>query len=78
MDRMRKLIAGHMVHSKQTSPHVTSFHEVDVTPMVNWRKKNKDEFQKIYGQKLTYTPIFIDAVAKADIYRNKLQEKGII
>ncbi|MBI9065978.1 MAG: 2-oxo acid dehydrogenase subunit E2 [Salinivirgaceae bacterium] len=65
MDRMRKLIADHMVKSVQTSPHVTSFHEVDVTSIVNWRNKNKEKFQSIYGQKLTYTPIFIDAVVKA-------------
>lgn len=65
MDRMRKLIAEHMVRSKQVSPHVTSFHEVDVTEMVTWREKNKDEFQKRYGQKLTFMPIFIDAVVRA-------------
>ena len=65
MDRMRKLIADHMVSSKQVSPHVTSFHEVDVTNIVQWRSKNKDKFQERYGQKLTYTPIFIDAVVKA-------------
>ena len=65
MDRMRKLIADHMVMSKQTSPHVTSFVEVDVTDIVNWRNKIKASFQKEYGQKITYTPIFIDAVVKA-------------
>ncbi len=65
MDRMRKLIAGHMVHSKQTAPHVTTFHEVDVTEIVKWREKNKNEFLSRYGQKLTYTPIFIDAAVKA-------------
>ncbi len=65
MDRMRKLISEHMVMSKHTSPHVTSFVEVDVTNLVNWRNKVKVEFQKKYGQKITFTPIFIEAVAKA-------------
>jgi 2-oxoglutarate dehydrogenase E2 component (dihydrolipoamide succinyltransferase) len=65
MNRMRKLIADNMVRSKQVSPHVTSFHEVDVTEIVTWREKNKNEFQKRFGQKLTFTPIFIDAVVRA-------------
>ncbi len=65
MDRMRKLIADHMVRSKHTSPHVTSFVEVDVTNLVNWRNKHKDEFLKRYGTKITFTPIFIEAVVKA-------------
>ena len=65
MDRMRKLIADHMVHSKRTSPHVTSYVEVDVTDIVNWRNKIKGEFQKSYGQKITFTPIFIEAIVKA-------------
>jgi len=65
MDRMRKLIADHMVRSKHTSPHVTSFVEVDVTDMVMWREKIKDNFQHKYGEKITYTPIFIEAVVKA-------------
>jgi len=65
MDRMRKLIADHMVMSKQVSPHVTNFFEVDVTPLVLWRNKVKADFQKREGQKLTYMPVFIDAVAKA-------------
>lgn len=65
MDRMRRMIADHMVYSKQTSPHVTSYLEVDVTNLVNWRNENKDSFQEKYGEKLTFTPIFIDAVAKA-------------
>ena len=65
MDRMRKLIADHMVMSKQTSPHVTSFVEADVTPIVNWRNKIKDDFKKREGQNITFTPIFIEAVAKA-------------
>ena len=64
MDRMRKMIADHMVYSKQTSPHVTSYIEVDVTNLVEWRNKYKDDFQKKYNEKLTFTPIFVDAVAK--------------
>jgi 2-oxoglutarate dehydrogenase E2 component (dihydrolipoamide succinyltransferase) len=65
MDRMRRLIADHMVMSKQVSPHVTSFIDVDVTNIVNWRNKVKDSFQKREGQKITYTPIFFEATAKA-------------
>lgn len=65
MDRMRRLIADHMVRSKQTSPHVTSFVEVDVTDLVNWRNKVKKDFQAKHGQKITFTPIFIEAVVKA-------------
>ncbi len=65
MDRMRKMIANHMVYSKQTSPHVTSYIEVDVTDLVNWRNENKDIFQEKYNEKLTFTPLFVDAVAKA-------------
>jgi len=65
MGRMRKLIADHMVMSKQVSPHVTSFIEADVTKIVNWRNKVKDSFQKREGEKITYTPIFIAAAAKA-------------
>lgn len=65
MDRMRKLIAQHMVDSKRTSPHVTSFIEVDVTDIVNWRNSIKERFQKQHGGKITFTPIFIEAVAKA-------------
>jgi 2-oxoglutarate dehydrogenase E2 component (dihydrolipoamide succinyltransferase) len=65
MDRMRRLIADHMVMSKQVSPHVTSFIEVDVTNIVNWRNKVKDAFQKKEGQKITFTPIFIQAAAQA-------------
>jgi len=64
MDRMRKLIADHMVMSKHVSPHVTSFIEVDVTNIVNWRNKVKDAFEKRENQKITYTPIFIEATAK--------------
>jgi len=65
MDRIRKLIADHMVMSKRTSPHVTSFIDADVTRLVNWRNANKDKFFATEGQKLTLTPIFIDAVARA-------------
>ena len=59
MDRMRKLIADHMVRSKATSPHVTSFTEADVTNLVRWRDKSKGAFEKKYGEKITFTPIFI-------------------
>lgn len=65
MDRMRKLIADHMVKSKQTSPHVTSFVEADVTNVVNWRNKMKKAFEQREGEKLTFTPIFIEAIVKA-------------
>ena len=65
MGRMRKLIADHMVQSKRTSPHVTSFIEVDVTDIVTWREGIKQRFQQQYGEKITYTPVFIEAVAKA-------------
>ena len=65
MDRMRKLISHHMVQSVQTSAHVQSFVEADVTDLVKWRTKMKAEFQKREGEKLTFTPIFMEAVAKA-------------
>jgi 2-oxoglutarate dehydrogenase E2 component (dihydrolipoamide succinyltransferase) len=65
MDRMRRLIADHMVMSKHVSPHVTSFIDVDVTNIVNWRNKVKDSFQKREGEKITFTPIFFEAAAKA-------------
>lgn len=65
MDRMRKIIAQNMVQSKQTAPHVTSFVEVDMTNIVLWRNKHKDEFAKKYGEKITFMPIFIEAVTKA-------------
>jgi 2-oxoglutarate dehydrogenase E2 component (dihydrolipoamide succinyltransferase) len=65
MDRMRKMIADHMVRSKATSPHVTSFTEADVTNIVNWRNKIKTSFDKKYGEKITFTPIFIEAVVNA-------------
>ena len=65
MDRVRRLIAEHMVLSKKTSPHVTSFIDADVTKLVNWRNSVKDKFFANEGQKLTLTPIFIDAAARA-------------
>ena len=65
MDRMRKLIADHMVMSKHTSPHVTSFVEADVTNLVNWRNSVKGDFIKNHGEKITFTPIFVEAVVKA-------------
>ncbi|MBS1666094.1 MAG: 2-oxo acid dehydrogenase subunit E2 [Bacteroidetes bacterium] len=64
MDRMRKLIAGHMVNSKHTSAHVTSFTESDVTHMVQWREKTKKDFEKREGTKITFTPLFIEAVVR--------------
>jgi 2-oxoglutarate dehydrogenase E2 component (dihydrolipoamide succinyltransferase) len=65
MDRMRRMIADHMVNSKRTSPHVTSFVEADVTNLFKWREKVKNDFQKREGEKITFTPIFIEAVVKA-------------
>ena len=65
MDRMRKMIADHMVNSVHTAPHVTSFVEADVTNLVNWRNKIKKSFEEKEGEKLTFTPIFIEAIAKA-------------
>jgi 2-oxoglutarate dehydrogenase E2 component (dihydrolipoamide succinyltransferase) len=64
MDRMRKLIADHMVRSKHTSPHVTSFTEADVTNLVMWRHKVKKEFEKREGTKITFTPLFIEAIVR--------------
>ncbi len=82
MDRMRKMIADHMVYSKQTSPHVTSYIEVDVTNLVNWRNENKDKFQEKHNEKLTFTPVFVQAVAKAIIdfpmINVSVDEKNII
>ena len=65
MDRMRKMIAQRMVDSKRISPHVTSFVEADVTELVNWRNKHKDAYKKREGENLTFTPLFIQAVARA-------------
>ncbi len=65
MDRMRQMIADHMVYSKHTSPHVTAYVEADLTEMVKWRNENKLVFQEKYNEKLTFTPLFVEAVAKA-------------
>ena len=65
MDRMREMIADHMVYSKHTSPHVTAYVEADLTNMVAWRNTNKELFLKTHGEKLTFTPLFIEAVANA-------------
>jgi 2-oxoglutarate dehydrogenase E2 component (dihydrolipoamide succinyltransferase) len=82
MDRMRKMIADHMVYSKQTSPHVTSYIEVDVTNLVNWRNENKDTFQEKHNERLTFTPVFVQAVAKAIVdfpmINVSVDEKNII
>lgn len=67
MDRMRKMIADHMVYSKHTSPHVTAYIEIDVTNMVAWRNEQKVAFQEKYGERLTFTPLFVEAVSKAII-----------
>jgi 2-oxoglutarate dehydrogenase E2 component (dihydrolipoamide succinyltransferase) len=64
MDRMRRLIADHMVRSKHTSPHVTSFTEADVTNMVMWRDKVKKDFEKREGTRITFTPLFIEAIVR--------------
>jgi len=65
MDRMRQMIADRMVYSKHTSPHVTAYVEADLTNMVNWRNTNKAAFEKKYGERLTFTPLFVEAVTKA-------------
>lgn len=65
MDRMRQMIADHMVYSKHTSPHVTAYVEADVTNLVNWRNETKEGFLKKYREKLTFTPFFVEVVAKA-------------
>src|SRR6185312_10159327 len=64
MDRMRKMIAKHMIDSQNTSAHVTSFSECDVTNLVLWRERNKKEFEKREGEKITFTPLFIEAIIK--------------
>jgi 2-oxoglutarate dehydrogenase E2 component (dihydrolipoamide succinyltransferase) len=64
MDRMRKLIAEHMVRSKHTSPHVTSFTEADVTNLVMWRDRVKKDFEKREGSKITFTPLFVEAIVR--------------
>ena len=82
MDRMRKLIAKHMVDSVQNSPHVTSFVEADVTNIVLWREKVKQNFESIHGTKLTYTPLFFECIAAAllkfPIVNSSLQNDQII
>lgn len=65
MDRMRQMISDHMVYSKHTSPHVTAYVEADLTEMVEWRSAHKVDFEKKYGEKLTFTPLFVEAVAMA-------------
>lgn len=82
MDRMRQLIADHMVFSKHTSPHVTAYVEADLTEMVNWRNKVKSDFQKKYNEKLTFTPLFVECVSKAildfPMINSSLDGKNII
>ncbi len=65
MDRMRQMIADHMVYSKHTSPHVTAYVEADLTDLVHWRNTHKVAFQETHGERLTFTPLFVEAVAKA-------------
>lgn len=82
MDRMREMIADHMVYSSHTSPHVTAYVEADMTNMVTWRNAQKAAFQKKYGEKLTFTPLFIEAVANAikdfPMINSSLDGKNII
>jgi 2-oxoglutarate dehydrogenase E2 component (dihydrolipoamide succinyltransferase) len=82
MDRMREMIADHMVYSKHTSPHVTAYVEADLTNMVEWRTANKVLFQEKHGEKLTFTPLFIEAVANAikdfPMINSSLDGKNII
>jgi 2-oxoglutarate dehydrogenase E2 component (dihydrolipoamide succinyltransferase) len=82
MDRMREMIADHMVYSKHTSPHVTAYIEADLTEMVTWRNAHKVTFQEKHGEKLTFTPLFIEAVAKAindfPMINSSLDGKNII
>lgn len=82
MDRMRQIIADHMVYSKHTSPHVTTFVEADLTEMVRWRNKIKEKFQEKHNEKLTFTPLFIEAVARAIVdfpmINSSLDGKNII
>ncbi len=82
MDRMRQIIADRMVFSKHTSPHVTAYVEADLTEMVQWRNKVKEDFQKKYSEKLTFTPLFIEAVANAitdfEMMNSTLDKKNII
>lgn len=82
MDRMREMIADHMVFSKHTSPHVTAYVEADLTGMVDWRAANKTGFMEEHGEKLTFTPLFIQAIAKAiadfPMINSSLDGKNII
>ncbi|MCT8338699.1 2-oxo acid dehydrogenase subunit E2 [Flavobacteriaceae bacterium TK19130] len=82
MDRMRQMIADHMVFSASTAPHVTAYVEADLTEMVEWRNKTKKAFQEKHGEKLTFTPLFIEAVAKAiqdfPMINSSLDGKNII
>ncbi len=82
MDRLRELTASHMVYSVQTAPHVTCYVEVDLTNVVNWRNRVKQSFQDKYGYKLTLTPIFLEAIAKAihdyPMINVALQDKNIV
>jgi 2-oxoglutarate dehydrogenase E2 component (dihydrolipoamide succinyltransferase) len=82
MDRMRQMIADHMVFSKHTSPHVTAYVEADLTEMVQWRNANKEPFQKKHKERLTFTPLFIECVAKAikdfPMINSSLDGKNII
>ncbi|GAB5401522.1 MAG: dihydrolipoamide acetyltransferase family protein [Aureisphaera sp.] len=82
MDRMREMIADHMVFSKHTSPHVTAYVEADLTEMVNWRNANKVAFLEKHGEKLTFTPLFVECVAKAieafPMINSSLDGKNII
>ena len=82
MDRLRQMIADHMVFSKHTSPHVTAYVEADLTEMVLWRNKVKEDFQKKYNEKLTFSPLFIEAIAKAIVdfpmINSSLDGKNII
>lgn len=82
MDRMRQMISDHMVFSKHTSPHVTAYVEADLTDMATWRNNNKGPFQEKYGERLTFTPLFVEAVAKAIVdfpmINSSLDGKNII
>lgn len=82
MDRMRQMIADHMVFSASTAPHVTAYVEADLTEMVQWRNANKVAFKEKYNEKLTFTPLFIEAVAKAiedfPMINSSLDQKNII
>lgn len=82
MDRMRQMISDHMVFSKHTSPHVTAYVEADLTDMATWRNSKKEEFQKKYNERLTFTPLFIECVAKAikdfPMINSSLDGKNII